>query len=541
MKKGQTKMDDNALSLKELEQIKVDPAVRKALARQSHLWFFSIYMAEHITYPFAPLHYEMFRLTEDNSLPLLVLVAFRGSAKSTIMSLSYPIWAITGKQKKKFVLILTQTEAQAKLILANIRKELENNELLKKDIGPFQEMSDQWAATSIVLSNYNARITVASTEQSIRGIRHGAYRPDLIIGDDLEDLQSVKVKDNRDKVYQWFVGDVLPAGDKNTKIVVVGNLLHEDCLVRRMEVAIDEKRLAGIYKEIPLINKDGKIAWPGKYPTQEEVEQEKQKIGNEVVWQREYQLNIIPEDYQVVHRDWIHYYNELPEISYLDNDYRFSAIGVDLAISEKSTADYTAIIGARVFGSGDSLKIYIYFHIINKRLDFSQTLANIEALAAALSGNQTKIIIEDVAYQRVAVEQLKSAGFINAEAVPVGGQDKRARLTFTTDFIRTGKILFPKNGAGQLIQQLVNFGIERYDDLADAFSILITKIIDICSKEQHINFGIVEPDDAAKKTLPDFSKLQERPWKNEEERKKLEHEADLQTIKEQNEQRKNWS
>jgi len=38
-------------------------------------------------------------------------------------------------------------------------------------------------------------------------------------------------------------------------------------------------------------------------------------------------------------------------------------------------------------------------------------------------------------------------------------------------------ILFPRKGAEALINQLVNFGKEKHDDLADAFVCLVTKMI----------------------------------------------------------------
>ena|SRR3989344_340345 len=174
-------MNQPILTTDEINNIRGNRKLRRALARSSHYWFFSLYLGHYLTYAFAPFHFEMFRLTEDPELMLGVLVAFRGSGKSTIVTVSYPIWSITGVQQKKFILLVSQTQNQARLHLASIKRELENNDLLKADIGPFQEISDEWGANSIVIPKFDARITAASTEQSIRGIRHGQYRPDLII------------------------------------------------------------------------------------------------------------------------------------------------------------------------------------------------------------------------------------------------------------------------------------------------------------------------------------------------------------------------
>ncbi len=38
--------------------------------------------------------------------------------------------------------------------------------------------------------------------------------------------------------------------------------------------------------------------------------------------------------------------------------------------------------------------------------------------------------------------------------------------------------MFPSQGAEQLINQIVNFGVEKHDDLADALSILILDFIE---------------------------------------------------------------
>jgi hypothetical protein len=44
--------------------------------------------------------------------------------------------------------------------------------------------------------------------------------------------------------------------------------------------------------------------------------------------------------------------------------------------------------------------------------------------------------------------------------------------------IRNGTVLFPDKGCEQLLQQMIGFGVEKHDDLADAFSLLVLKIVE---------------------------------------------------------------
>ena len=461
-----------------IQQLINDKKVRLQATRESHYLFFHVYLGEYVRYETADFQREMFRITEDDSVRGAVIVAFRGSAKSTTMDLSYPLWAITGKQQKKFVVIFARTQQQAKLIMSNLRKELETNKLLMQEMGPFIDQFGEWSSSSIVIPRFNARIMVASVDQSIRGMRHGAYRPDLIILDDVEDLDSVKTQVGRDKTFNWFTGEVIPAGDENTKIIIIGNLLHEDSLLMRLRESIEKRKWNGIFRAFPLVDDKNRILWPGKFKSMEDVARLKLSVPNENSWQREYMLNIIPDEGQVILPEWIHYYVDLPA-----EQPNFVITGIDLAISEKDTADYTAMVSACVYGTGENQKVYILPNPINKRLDFPKTLEKIQELNYFLSGiGSSKIYIEDVSYQRVVIQQLRTMG-VFAEGSNPHGSDKRSRLASTSGLIFSGKILFPSRGAEELIQQLTGFGKEKHDDLADAFSILALQIVERAGKQ----------------------------------------------------------
>lgn len=468
-------VDITQLSPQDLEQIRCSKQVRMSIAEQSLAGFMHLYFPEYITRPTAPFHREIYKLLEDETIEHLVLMAFRGSGKSTIVTLGYPIWSALGAQGKKFILIASQTQPQAQQHLKNIKREFENNELLRKDYGPLNEISDEWGSVSLVLPKFNTRITAVSVEQSVRGIRHGAHRPDLIIADDVEDSNSVKTREGRNKVFDWYTGEVIPAGDINTKRIVVGNLLHEDSLLMRLQIAFTNNDMTGLFKSYPIV-KNNKPMWPGKYPDKRAIERERKMVGNRVSWQREYCLRIVADDDQVVKRSWIQYYEELPAF---DREHNFSTIyvGADLAISQKEYADYTAIVVAYLYRTNNKLKIYIEANPFCKKINFPT-----QRQAMATTYDRLKMIahphfyIENQGYQDALVQQMTSDGY-PIKPFEVKGSDKRSRLALVTHKIKDGTILFPRHGAEQLIQQLTGFGVEKHDDLTDAFTMTIIQII----------------------------------------------------------------
>ena len=320
-------------------------SMRVAITSKSHFWFFHFYFSHYIKYETAPFQKEILKMTENENLKNLFIVAFRGSAKSTLITMSYVLWSILGIQQKKCIIIASQTAQQARMHLLNIKRELETNKVLKDDLGPFREESSPWGMSMLVFPQYDAMIIPLSTEQSIRGNRFGQHRPDLIIGDDLEDDSSVRTKESRDKTYGWLKNEVFPAGDKGTRVIIVGNLLHEDSLLMRLRQEVESSDLRdAIFRQYPII-KNGSTMWPGKFPTLEDIENEHRRIGNDYSWHKEYLLNIVSREGQVILREWIGRYTDLPKDK---SCYREIIIGIDLAISTKNTADYNEIGRAHV-------------------------------------------------------------------------------------------------------------------------------------------------------------------------------------------------
>ncbi len=476
------------------DQMVKDQKVRKAITKESFLYFFNFYFAHYVTYQTADFQKKIIHTLEKNEIENLYIVAFRNSGKSTIATTAYPLWAILGRQKKKYILIFCKTQGQSKQVLRNIREEAENNDLLRQDLGPFKEIQEtgrngEWSSTSLVFSNMGARIKVASVDEGIRGLRHRQYRPDLILCDDVEDINSTRTKEGREKTYKWLKGDVVATGDVNTtRLIVIGNLLHEDSLLMRLKDEVEGGQGSGVFMKFPLVE-NGISLWPGKYPDRESIERQKKEIGNEIEWQREFLLNIVPDVDQVIYKKWIKYYSDLP---LQDRSFAGVSIGIDLAFSQKNTADYTAMVSAYVYWIEREMYIYILPNPINERLTSPVLVERCNTLNKYYTCEKAwpKFIVEEAGQQKGVIQYLEKAG-LNVQGFSPGQTDKRTRLALTALKINSGHILFPKKGCSDLIRQLTNFGVEAYDDLSDAFSTLILGLSENPPRCRHGLSGLI--------------------------------------------------
>lgn len=440
---------------------------RKELARQSFEYFMAIYFNHFLQYESPAFHQEITKLITCDESSFSCIVSFRGSAKSTLCTLMLPLWQAICVEKKKFIVIVCQSQTRANQTLYNIRQELENNELLVGDFGPFLTAeTSEWNSSSLVLKNQKARISAVSVSESIRGIRHGANRPDLVIADDIEDVQSARILEQRDKLWEFVNGELIPVGSPDTSYIFIGNLVHQDSVMMRLKKSIQSGSRSGVYKEYPLLDLDGKCLWPSKYPNQKAIDKLRNSL-TEVDFAREYLLQAINTSEQTIKPAWIHYYDQLPDDRYLS----YKIMSIDPAFSTANTADKSAIICASLYKFNDQKLMYIHPEPFNGRLNNPNLINYIEATSKSFGrGSTIKIIVEQSGQQIALVDQLASLK-LPVIGKSIKGQDKSTRLWFASNQLKNAQVLFPKKGAEELIQQLLLFGSERFDDLADAFTL----------------------------------------------------------------------
>jgi len=218
-----------------------DPAAsraRRAAARTDFGEFFDTYFPHfrrHATR--SQLHEYLFRrLPEIIASPKSendAVAAPRGEAKSTLVSQIFVLWCQCYGFKKYAVIVMDSID-QAYPMLEAIKAELEFNPRLKLDFPEATGGGRVWQAGTIVTAN-NCKIQVAGSGKKLRGLRHGAYRPDLCVLDDIENDEQVRSPDQRDKLQAWLTKTVLPLGGPGIKfdVVYIGTILHYDSVLSR--------------------------------------------------------------------------------------------------------------------------------------------------------------------------------------------------------------------------------------------------------------------------------------------------------------------
>lgn len=237
------------------QAIKAQPAsaVRRWLAKRDLGFFCEYYLKPYFTKPFAVLHRELIADLEEivkDPMGRGEAVAFpRGHGKTTLAGFAFALWcAVTGK--KHFVVIIQDSFEQAKTILEAIKTEAESNERLRADFGEMQ--GEIWQEAEIIVhcpaTDADCKVVALGTGMKIRGRKYKQWRPDLIIGDDLENDENVESPVQRRKRRRWWFRAVMKAGTIGTDIVLMGTLIHYDCLL--MHVLAHPFFRARVYKAL---------------------------------------------------------------------------------------------------------------------------------------------------------------------------------------------------------------------------------------------------------------------------------------------------
>jgi predicted phage terminase large subunit-like protein len=196
------------------------------------------------------------------------------------------------------------------------------------------------------------------------------------------------------------------------------------------------------------------------YIDPDEVEAARLQLPS-LVFRQEYLAEFVDAEGARISRAWLKYGEPAQDLPVY--------MGVDLAISEKQGADYTA---AAIISRDDDGRIYVR-DVQRIRAPFHQVLQFIEGMAA--KWNPSKIAIEQVQYQAAVVQELK-----RKTVLPIIGvkpdKDKQARFLPLEGRYEQGLVYHAKDLPRIFEDELLSFPMGEHDDMVDAMAYAFSQI-----------------------------------------------------------------
>lgn len=484
-------------------------------------------------------HRELCRLLDDvsnvNKTARIAWAAARGHAKSAYLSNASPLRELV-YGKRRYILIVSETDRSAKKFVEWIRNELKFNQKLREDFGSLLEPRK----TLNIRDNDEAFLTqnrenpddprngilveASSLGKQMRGKRNGPYRPDYIILDDLESDKTTNTAEMRAKYRDWFNQVLMPIGDpERTAVIFMGTVVHHDSLLnyvlnnrhdftRRKFAAIlsppEREDLWQQFEEIyrsakPLdgeedeeavenavelamkfyeqhkeeMDRGVKVLWPQRFPYPKLII-EKVNIGSKA-FNSEFMNNPIDEESQIFKPDLFTFYDR--------KDINLRQLDIygawDIAMGKNDRSDYNAIV---IVGRDRKSGIIYVLDAWAKKCPAHVAL---DAVVEKIREYSPRIFaVETVQAQhdffRQLRERLPRERLYYTKLKPVIHRTKKEqRIESLEPLVESGALRFEKNQR-LLLEQLEQFPSGPHDDLPDALQMAV----DLCARNRKRTF-----------------------------------------------------
>ena len=452
-----------------------------AVMRSNPLVWGMFYCKEHFRLPPSRLHLELVKNGEI--CQFLCVVAPRGSAKSSILTFLKPLHSICWS-KCNFIIIVQNTYSKAAQSVENIKNEIRNNIKLRRDF-PVKFTKDTEGDTVFMINGHMTRVLAKGADQigSVRGEKFGAYRPDLLLIDDLEDDEMVKNPELRIDLKKRFDEALLPAVDLKGKVLVVGTPLHDDSLIAHISA---EKEYTDFKKIKFQAIMNGVSIWPQMWS----MEWLKKKEANyPIVYAKEYMCDPVSGAMQRFHKEDFRYWDVIDGEAILYgaskeiiSKYKLTdcvpAVACDLAWSEKRDADFTAIVPGFLTPNSDVL-VETYIHEQGMREDkFQEILFDLDERLHKITKHVVVFGFEKAMLEKVMKHLLYKAmrdrnKFLLMKDLKWDA-DKITRIETRLQPRYTSHVMYHRHGMGALETELLRFPSGKKDDLIDAEQALVS-------------------------------------------------------------------
>jgi hypothetical protein len=404
--------------------IPIDPARRKAYAKQGLVQFAQVYFPHYLDLPSAKFHYELAQIALDVALGRgeyanyrgFVAAAARDHAKSSYVSLFLVVYCCVFQLKHFIILISDTDDPQAKTIAANIKTEFEENTLLREDFGDMRGVAYGFSWTvqdfDVVIAEdgvilHRIRVLSRGVGSRLRGLRERSHRPDLVIGDDMENDDNIETELQRQKIWLWFNKTLMPMIDRRVgRVIIIGTVIHNGGLLRRLLSLAETDGSEFVGRIWNAISKDGEVLWPERYSAQDLAQI---KARNPFAFNTEYMNDPIDELTRVIRAEWIQWYTT-DDIDYDPTTHLWYFRGkvlqidgfMDPNLTEREKGDESALV---VGGHPRDKSALVILYCWADRVDFPATVDT--CLQVADYWRIRSLGIEANHYQRALSDQVK--------------------------------------------------------------------------------------------------------------------------------------
>ena len=431
----------------------------------------------------------------------------RGHGKSAYLSNVFPTHQ-TVFELRKYILVISETDGMANKFIEWISGQLKFNKKLKDDFGEFlneKKSMNERDNQEAFLTMTGTLVEACSMGKQMRGKRNGAYRPDLVICDDLESTKNTNTAELREKNLHWFNSVVMPIGSpRDTAFIYMGTYVNGNGLLptiikrgdfqSRIYRAITSgpdnaelwEKFEAIYRDMDRGNqrlddawafyaankaemdKGISVLWPQRW-SYGELMIEKINMGSRA-FGSEFMNNPIDEESQIFKPDAFTYYDEGDILDEKGRRMRLEYFGFwDIALGKNDRSDYNAIITL-----GRDRRTGILYIIDAWASQCPAHIALDKAFQLCCQYNYRTFGVETVQAQYDFYRQLKEraqgVSLYGTKFVPVQPRTKKeTRIEMLEPLVENGTLRFRKQHR-LLIEQMEQFPSGDHDDLPDALS-----------------------------------------------------------------------
>jgi len=441
------------------------------------LAFGRYFFPHHFRMPSAPFHLKI--LNEAMKNLLLAVAAPRESSKTTILGFLFPIHRICHK-KKHFIVIITSVYSKSCGILDAIKKEIRDNQNLQRFFPMTIPRDAEGDSIFRHADGFEIRVLCKGRDQigDIRGEKFGAYRPDLIILDDVEDDKMVLNPERRAELADLFDQVVMFAGEKgNTNIIIIGTMLHDDSQLAKM---LSTEHYP-TFKKLLYQGRSGRESiWKEKWSVDDLDEMERRdpisfakEIQNDPVSGLSSKFDRKDFRYwKIENMCYVLFGAEGEIVSKGDLSTCRAAIGCDLAWEEKRENDYSVILPAFLTPQSELLVDTYFYKKSMRPNEIEEILFTMEERLRLVTGNSVFIGFEKAALEKVMKWLLKEAMRKRNKYLLFRDlqwdMDKITRIVTRLQPRYAQHVIYHRQGMGELEHQLLRIPSGSHDDLPDA-------------------------------------------------------------------------